>query len=378
MRIVCAPDSFKGSMTAPQAAAAMALGVRAVHPDAEVLELPIADGGEGFTDAVAAALNARQVPAEVADQRGTRHITSFAIATDQASGQPFAVLDVAATSGLERLPVAERNPLDYDSRGLGELMLAALDAGATRLVVGIGGSSTNEGGAGMLAALGVRFLDSDGTELPPTPAGLRTLARVDASGLDARLAAVEVEVACDVTNPLLGPTGASAVYGPQKGATPEMVTELDAILARLVRCCGADAARVAELPGSGAAGGLGWALQYFLGARLRPGLELVAELVGLDAHLADADLLLTGEGSVDQQTPHGKAIMRICQHAEQAGVPVMVFGGRVDLEPGRLPGRVVELVAITPPGTPLDQALRDGAQNLRSAVATALRGWDQA
>ena len=143
MRIVCAPDSFKGSMTAPQAAAAMALGVRAVHPDAEVLELPIADGGEGFTDAVAAALNARQVPAEVADQRGTRHITSFAIATDQASGQPFAVLDVAATSGLERLPVAERNPLDYDSRGLGELMLAALDAGATRLVVGIGGSSTS-------------------------------------------------------------------------------------------------------------------------------------------------------------------------------------------------------------------------------------------
>ena len=135
---------------------------------------------------------------------------------------------------------------------------------------------------------------------------------------------------------------------------------------------------MAELPGSGAAGGLGWALQYFLGARLRPGLELVAELVGLDAHLADADLLLTGEGSVDQQTPHGKAIMRICQHAEQAGVPVMVFGGRVDLEPGRLPGRVVELVAITPPGTPLDQALRDGAQNLRSAVATALRGWDQA
>ena len=130
-----------------------------------------------------------------------------------------------------------------------------------------------------------------------------------------------------MTNPLLGPTGASAVYGPQKGATPEMVTELDAILARLVRCCGADAARVAELPGSGAAGGLGWALQYFLGARLRPGLELVAELVGLDAHLADADLLLTGEGSVDQQTPHGKAIMRICQHAEQAGVPVMVFGG---------------------------------------------------
>ena len=378
MYVVCAPDSFKGSMTARQAAAVMASGVREVLEAATTVELPIADGGEGFTDAVAAALGARLVATEVTDQRGTRHVAAFALATgpqDDGTAPRLAVLDVAATSGLERVPAAERRIFEFDTRGLGQLVLAALDAGAERLVIGIGGSSTNEAGAGMLAVLGVRFLDAQGTELPPTPAGLRELARVDASGLDPRLGRVSVQVACDVTNPLLGPSGASAVYGPQKGAGPDEVPELDAILARLVGCCGEDAARVAELPGSGAAGGLGWALQFFLDARLRPGLDLVAELVGLDEQLGFADLLVTAEGSVDQQTPHGKAIQRICEHAERAGVPVIVFGGRVDLEPGRLPGRVVELVTITPPGTPLAQALRQGPQNLRRAVVETLRRW---
>lgn len=378
MYVVCAPDSFKGSMSAPQAAEVMSSGVREVFETATTIELPIADGGEGFTDAVAAALGAPLIAAEVSDQRGTRHTTTFALATGQdadGASHRYAVLDVASTSGLERVPAAERRIFEFDTSGLGQLVLAALDAGAERLVIGIGGSSTNEAGAGMLGALGVRFLDGQGAELPPTPAGLRALARVDATALDPRLSRVSVEVACDVTNPLLGPTGASAVYGPQKGATPSDVPELDAILATLVRCCGADAARVAELPGSGAAGGLGWALQYFLGARLRPGLELVAELVGLDDQLAAADLLLTAEGSVDQQTLHGKAIQRLCEHAERAGVPVIVFGGRVALEPGRLPGRVVELVNITPAGTPLAQALRQGPQNLRRAVVEALQRW---
>ncbi|MGI5952483.1 MAG: glycerate kinase [Brooklawnia sp.] len=368
MYIVCAPDSFKGSMTAGQAAAAMAEGINDAINGATIIELPIADGGEGFTDAVAIATGAGMVPVEVADQRGTMHTSGYAIGSD-ATGR-FAVLDVASTSGLERVPPEQRDVLNYDSRGLGQLITAALDHGVQRLVIGIGGSSTNEGGAGMLSALGVRFLDASGSELPPTPAGLRPLARVDATGLDARLAEVRVEVACDVTNPLLGPEGASAVYGPQKGATtPELVAELDAILARLVRTCGPGAARVAELPGSGAAGGLGWALQYFCGASLRPGLELVADVVGLDAHLARADLLLTAEGAIDQQTRHGKAIQRLCQHAADADVPVLVFAGRVDLAPSQLPGRVLDIVAITPPGTPLEVALREGQVNLRRAVA---------
>lgn len=373
MRIVCAPDSFKGSMTAPRAAAAMAAGVRDALPAADVVELPIADGGEGFTDAVAAARGAALVTADVHDQRGVLHSTAFAVSPE--SDGPLAVLDVAATSGLERVPAAERDVLHYDSFGLGELITAALDAGVRRLVIGIGGSATNEGGAGMLAALGVRFLDSSGREVPTTPAGLRELAEVDVSGFDPRLRSVQVEVACDVTNPLLGPNGASAIYGPQKGATPAMVAELDAILAHLVATCGPDASRVADLPGSGAAGGLGWALQYFLGATLRPGLELVADIVGLDDQLAQADLVLTAEGSVDRQTPNGKAIQRICRHAADAGVPVLVFGGRVDLEPDRLPGAIVQLVSITPPGQPLEEALRRGPENLRLAVADAVRRW---
>lgn len=374
MYIVCAPDSFKGSMTAAQAAEAMAAGIAAGIGPATVVELPIADGGEGFTDAVAAATQAQLIAVPVHDQRGELHEASFALGVD-ARG-PFAVLDVAATSGLERVPPADRDVRNYDSRGLGQLMVAALDAGAQRLLIGIGGSSTNEGGAGMLSALGMRFLDANGTELLPTPAGLVEIASVEATSLDARLGQVQIEVACDVTNPLLGPDGAAAVYGPQKGArTPQLVAELDAILGRLVEVCGPDAARVAEAPGSGAAGGLGWALQHFCGAELRPGLELVADLVELDAQLAKADLMLTAEGSIDQQTPHGKAIQRLCQHAADAGVPVLIFAGKVDLEPGQLPGEVIDIVQITPPGTPLDQALREGADNLRSSVAESVRSW---
>lgn len=375
MYLVCAPDSFKGSMTAPEAAAIMAAAAQQVLGEVTAIELPIADGGEGFTEAVAAAMSARLVEVDVHDQRGDLHRAEFALAHDPATGDPIAVLDVAATSGVERIPPAEREVLSYDSRGLGELIAAGLDAGARRLVIGIGGSSTNEGGAGMLAALGARFLDAAGAELAPNPIGLAAVSRVDLDGLDPRLGSVAIEVACDVTNPLLGATGASAIYGPQKGASPEQVEYLDTILARLVQASGPDAARVAESPGAGAAGGLGWALQHFLGARLVPGLELVADLVGLDGHLARADLLLTAEGSVDQQTPNGKAIQRICQHAADAGVPVLVFGGRVDLEPGRLPGEVVDLVTITPPGQPLAEALRAGPENLRRAVVEALTAW---
>ena len=363
-------------MTARQAAAVMASGVREVLEAATTVELPIADGGEGFTDAVAAALGARLVATEVTDQRGTRHVAAFALATgpqDDGTAPRLAVLDVAATSGLERVPAAERRIFEFDTRGLGQLVLAALDAGAERLVIGIGGSSTNEAGAGMLAVLGVRFLDAQGTELPPTPAGLRELARVDASGLDPRLGRVGVEVACDVTNPLLGPSGASAVYGPQKGAGPDDVCELDAILARLVGCCGEDAARVAELPGSGAAGGLGWALQFFLDARLRPG-GLGRRTGRLGRAVGRADLLLTAEV---RSTSKPRTARPSSGSVSMPNGPVFRSSSSVagSTETGRLPGQVVELVTITPPGTPLAQALRQGPQNLRRAVVEALRRW---
>lgn len=374
MYVICAPDSFKGSMTAPEAARRLAAAVAAAAPDIAVVELPISDGGEGFTTAVAAAGRAELTQYLVHDQLGRLHQAELAV--EQRADERVAALDVAATSGLELVPADDRDVFGYHSGGLGELIRAALDAEVDRLVIGIGGSSTNDGGAGMLAELGVRFLAADGQELSPNPVGLRDLASVDASGLDPRLAQVRVEVASDVTNPLLGPAGASAIYGPQKGArTPAMVAELDQILARLVDCAGPDAARVAELPGSGAAGGLGWALQHFLGASLRPGLELVAELVGLDDHLARADLLLTAEGSVDEQTPNGKAIARLCQHAADAGVPVLVFGGRVELDAAALPGEIVHIVTITPPGQALADALTAGPANLQRAATAAVGAW---
>lgn len=367
MYIVCAPDSFKGSMTAPQAAAAMAVGIREVLPTATVVELPIADGGEGFTQAVIAATTASRVEVRVHDQAGNLRPAHYAL-TDEAR---TAVLEGAASSGLDLVAAPQRDIMAFDTRGLGEMIRHALDSGVSRITIGIGGSSTNDFGAGMLAALGARFLDDSGDDLPPSPQGLERLHRVDLSGLDPRLAAVTIEVACDVTNPLLGPTGAAAVYGPQKGADPATVTRLDAIGARLLEVLGSGAQQAAATPGAGAAGGLGWALHHVLGAHLRPGFELVADLVGLDAHLARADLVLGAEGSVDSQTPHGKAMARLCDHAQRAGVPVIVFGGRVDLAADALPGQV-RLVCITPPGQPLDEALRQGPENLRVAVAAAL------
>ena len=371
MKIVIAPDSYKESLSAIEVAQAIEKGFREIVPDALYVKVPLADGGEGTVEAMIAATQGTEMSACVTGPLGVPVDACWGLSGDGKT----AFIEMAAASRLGLVPPAQRNPLLTTSRGTGELILQALDHGAKNIIIGIGGSATNDGGAGMVQALGARLCDANGVEIGNGGGSLCSLNSIDLSGLDARLHDCAIRVACDVTNPLLGPSGASAVYGPQKGAGPDEVPELDAILARLVGCCGEDAARVAELPGSGAAGGLGWALQFFLDARLRPGLDLVAELVGLDEQLAGADLLLTAEGSVDQQTPHGKAIQRICEHAERAGVPVIVFGGRVDLETGRLPGQVVELVTITPPGTPLAQALRQGPQNLRRAVVEALRRW---
>ena len=263
MRIVCAPDSFKHSLTAAEAAAAMARGVRAVWPDAEAVEVPLSDGGEGFTDAIADALGARVVDIPVQDARGRPATGRLALAGD------VAAFEMASASGLEAIADDDRDILASDTRGVGQLVRAALDAGATTLVIGLGGSATNDGGAGMLAELGVRFLDAGGRVLATTPAGLADLACVDATGLDPRLVDARVRVACDVDNPLLGDRGASAVFGPQKGATtPELVTRLDATLARLAELSGH--AAVADAPGAGAAGGLGFALLAFAGAELVP------------------------------------------------------------------------------------------------------------
>ena len=367
MRIVCAPDSFKHSLTAAEAAAAMARGVRAVWPDAEAVEVPLSDGGEGFTDAIADALGARVVDIPVQDARGRPATGRLALAGD------VAAFEMASASGLEAIADDDRDILASDTRGVGQLVRAALDAGATTLVIGLGGSATNDGGAGMLAELGVRFLDAGGRVLATTPAGLADLACVDATGLDPRLVDARVRVACDVDNPLLGDRGASAVFGPQKGATtPELVTRLDATLARLAELSGH--AAVADAPGAGAAGGLGFALLAFAGAELVPGIELVCDTVGFHDTVAGADLVLSGEGSIDAQTLSGKTPAGVADVAGAQGVPVVLFGGRVapDADALRADGRVAAIVGITPDGQSLPQALANAAANLERAVADHL------
>jgi glycerate kinase len=269
MRVVIAPDSFKGSLTALAAAEAMARGVREVFPAAEVVAVPIADGGEGTVDALVAATGGRIVECTVSGPLGGPVTARWGVLGDGTT----AVIETAAASGLTLLPPGRRDPGRATTRGTGELLRAALDAGLRRAVIGLGGSATTDGGAGLARALGVRFLDAGGRELPDGGAALARLARVDASRLDPRLAGADLLVACDVENPLTGPEGAAAVYGPQKGATPALVRELDAALARYAEVAGAATGRdVAAVPGAGAAGGLGAGLLLFTPARLRPGV----------------------------------------------------------------------------------------------------------
>jgi glycerate kinase len=369
MIVVCAPDSYKESMTAPEAAQAMADGVRDAAPDAVVIQLPMSDGGEGFVAAIAAATGDTWVSVVVPDALG-RPIEAgytWSPATHRA------VIEMASAAGLEAIAPGERNVRRSSTVGVGRLVLAALDAGARHLVVGLGGSATNDAGAGLLAELGVRFLDAAGGELAPVPAELEQCSTIDVSRLDPRLAACLVEAACDVTNPLLGPTGASAVYGPQKGATPDDVAYLDGVLAHLVSLSPTAVRLAAVLPGAGAAGGIGWALLGFLGARMRPGVELVADTIGLDAAVALADLVLTGEGSVDAQTLRGKTCAGVAAVAGRHGVPVIVLGGRVTAEALPFASDSVALVTITPEDQPLEEALRRGPENLRRAVADSMR-----
>lgn len=366
MRIVCAPDSFKHALTAVEAADAMARGVRAAVPDAVCLTVPLSDGGEGFTDAFAASLDARVLTTPVLDALGRPREGRFALTGE------LAAFEVATAVGLQDVADDERDVWASDSRGVGQVIAAALDAGARRFVVGLGGSATNDGGAGMLAALGVRLLDAAGAPVQPTPRGLRDLARVDVTGLDPRLADASFTVAADVDNPLLGERGASAVFGPQKGAAPHDVAALDTALTHWAALSGH--AEGADRPGAGAAGGLGFAFAAFLGARLRPGIEMVAEASGLADAIADADLVLSGEGSLDGQTLAGKVPSGVAALAAHHGVGLVLFAGRVEPEADVLRERgVLDLVTITPPGTELPIALRDAGAHLEGAVADWLR-----
>lgn len=365
MRFILAPDSFKESMTALEAAVAMEFGVRDVHPEADCVLVPMSDGGEGFIDVIATAWGAELIAVDTVDALGRPLRSAYTLAGERA------VLDVASCAGIELVAPEDRNIAASNTFGLGLLIRDAVERGARELLIGIGGSATNDGGAGMLVALGARLIDEDGSGVDPYPKELRRVARIDTNALEALFEGVEVRVACDVTNPLTGPMGASAVFGPQKGVLPEDVPIFDAALSGFAAVSGR--ADLVDLPGSGAAGGLGFALRAFCGAELVPGVELVADAVGLANAVAGADWVFTGEGSVDSQTINGKTPAGVAAIASVVGVPVMVFAGRMKegaevlLEQG-----VSRIVTIGDPDAPLAEALRNGRKNLRRAVAVAL------
>ncbi len=327
MRIIIAPDSFKGSLTAAEVAASIERGVKRVLPQAETIPVPLADGGEGTVDALVSATGGRLVTKEVTGPLGERVKASYGLLGDGET----AVIEMAAASGLPLVPLEKRNPMLTTTYGTGELILAALDEGCRRIIIGIGGSATNDGGAGMAQALGVKLLDEEGLDIPYGAAGLARLDRIDISSLDRRLAQVEVLVACDVDNPLTGPRGAARVYGPQKGADPQMVEELDQILERfaaiILRDLGKD---VKDIPGAGAAGGLGAGLMAFLNGRLAPGVELVLAAVKLEERIQKgADLVITGEGAINEQTVYGKTPIGVAKLAKRYHLPVIAIAGSI-------------------------------------------------
>lgn len=329
-RVVVAPDKFKGSLTAAEVASALRDGLLAAQPDLDVVMRPVADGGDGTVDAVVSA-GFDRVWCEVEGPTGEVVTASYA-----RQGE-LAVIEMAEASGLSRLPGGVRQPLTASTFGTGQLMLDAIRSGCNHLVVGLGGSATTDGGTGLLSALGARFLDADGEGLPPGGGALSQLARVELGGLDSRLADVHITLASDVAVPLCGPSGAAAMFGPQKGATSAQVKQLDDGLARLAALVARALDRDASIqPGAGAAGGTGFALLSVLRAAMKPGIDVVLDAIGFDDVVRGADLVITGEGAVDTQTLEGKAPMGVLRRAQAAGATVVVVGGRLDLTEANL------------------------------------------
>ena len=369
MKVVVAPNAFKGTLTASQAARAITRGVREVFPDAEVVEVPVADGGDGTVEALVSANHGEYRTARVEGPLGDPVTATYGRFGDTA------VAELASASGLVLVPPARRDPRRTSTFGFGQLLEAARKSGASEIIAGIGGSATNDGGAGMAQALGARLLDGKGRELTRGGAALIDLAAVDRSGIDPAWKSTRVRVACDVDNPLTGPRGASHVYGPQKGADPATVEELDAALKRYGEIVGVD-----DLPGAGAAGGTGAGLVAFLGAELVPGAPLIVNASGLDAKLAGADLVITGEGQVDEQTAYGKAPGEVAKRARKLGIPVLLLAG--SKRPGweALLGQgVTAVVGMTEEGISLEEALNqpEGMLTRVTVVACRRHPWEK-
>ncbi|XGA80523.1 glycerate kinase [Halomonas sp. CH40] len=324
MHILFCPDSYKEALSAEQAAEAMARGARKAVPHTDIICCPMADGGEGSLEALIAATDAKRMNTQVQDALGRPVNATWG----WLEAQRTAYIELAEASGLQQLKLAERDARITSTYGVGELLLAALDQGAEHALLLLGGSATNDAGAGMLCALGGRLLDAQGEPLPPGGAALAGLATLDLNGLDKRLTSLTVDAAVDVDNPLLGPQGASAIFGPQKGASPDQVEVLDKALARFADISAEHLGNdLRTLPGAGAAGGMGFAARAFLGATLKPGIELIMDQAGMAEHLAWADLVVTGEGRLDGQSMAGKTPIGVARAAKQAGKPVIVLAG---------------------------------------------------
>ncbi|WP_040206746.1 glycerate kinase [Neobacillus jeddahensis] len=326
MKIVIAPDSFKESLTALEAAEAIEKGFKRILPDAEYVKVPMADGGEGTVQSLVDATGGKIITKTVTGPLGQPVDAFFGILGDKTT----AVIEMAAASGIQLVPADKRNPLLTTTRGTGELILAALEHGVNHIIIGIGGSATNDGGVGMAKALGVKLLDHNGLEIGEGGGSLQDLASINRAELDPRLANTKIEVACDVDNPLTGEKGASAIFGPQKGATPEMVAQLDKNLHHYATIIERDLGKkINDVPGAGAAGGLGGGLMAFLSAELKRGIEIVIEATGLSGIVEDADLVITGEGKIDGQTIFGKTPIGVAKTAKKYGVPVVGLAGNV-------------------------------------------------
>jgi glycerate 2-kinase len=370
MRVVVAPDKFKGSLTAAQVAARVAAGLARAAPGVDVVQLPVADGGDGTLEAAVSA-GYRRVPVRAEGPTGDLVDTAYA------ERDGVAVVELADVSGLGRLPGGRLAASAASSYGTGQVLRAALAAGCRRVVLGIGGSACTDGGAGMVQALGGRLADARGDEVGRGGGALGAVRSLDLAGLHPGLSSAEVVVASDVDNPLLGPRGAAAVYGPQKGAAPAEVARLDAALGRwadaVQRATGLD---LAGMPGAGAAGGVGFAAMAVLGATLQPGIELILELVGFPAALSGAGLVITGEGSLDRQTLHGKAPAGVAATARTAGIPVVAVAGRSLLSPADLEAAGIQAAyALTDLEPDPDRCMTEAGPLLERLVAKVARGW---
>lgn len=373
MKIVIAPDSFKESLSAMQVASAIEQGFREIYPDAQYIKLPMADGGEGTVESMVEATQGHYLYLDVTGPLGTVVQARWGILGDGKT----AIIEMASASGLHHVPAERRNPMLTTSYGTGELILAALDQGVEHIILGIGGSATNDGGAGMLQALGVALLDKNEEPLLFGGSALRKLARIDAANCDPRLKKVSITVACDVNNPLCGPTGASVVFGPQKGATEEMVAALDSALTVFGKLLQETTGRdVMSTPGAGAAGGMGAALLGLLNAELKPGVEIVINALHLDHLVADANLVITGEGRLDSQSISGKTPIGVARCAKRYHKPVIALAGGLTLDHQIVHEHGLDAVfsVLTRIAT-LPEALQEAEYNLRVSARNIASVW---